>query len=80
MTHSPDSADQTDRTDQTDQTEDSQVTEADPTVTGADAVPDKTADTPAKGAEFEDEADSTNDDTSETPGAGADTSIRDQRD
>ena len=53
-------------------------TDADPTATGADAVPDKTADTPAKGAEFEEDHDSSNDDTSDIPGAGADTSIRDQ--
>jgi hypothetical protein len=59
---------------------DSQSTDADPTETGADAVPDKTADTPAKGAEFDDEAGGTDDDTSEVPGAGADTSIPDQRD
>ena len=54
--------------------------DADPTETGADAVPDKTADTPAKGAEFDDPDDSADDgdDTSEIPGAGADTSIRDQ--
>ncbi len=48
-------------------------------MTGADAVPDKTSDTPAKGAEFDDQHGSPGDaDKSSTPGAGADTSIRDQ--
>ena len=72
MTHSPDGADSTESTR-------SEVTEADGPVNGADAVPDKTADTPAKGAEFEEEGtEDSADDTSEVPGAGADTSIRDQ--
>ena len=57
----------------------SDVSETDGPVTGADAVPDKTSDTPAKGAEFDDEDGSPGDaDKSATPGAGADTSIRDQ--
>ena len=57
----------------------SEVSETDGPVTGADAVPDKTSDTPAKVAEFEDEDGSPGDaDKSETPGAGADTSVRDQ--
>ncbi len=51
-----------------------EVSETDGPVTGADAVPDKTADTPAKGAEFDDE---------EGSGAASDPrgdeSIRDQR-
>ena len=56
-----------------------QETDADPTVTGADAVPDKTSDTPAKGSKFDDEEGSPGDaDKSDLPGAGADTSIRDQ--
>ena len=46
----------------------------------SDAVPDKTADTPAKGAKFDDEERSPGDaDKSPEPGAGADTSVRDQR-
>lgn len=57
----------------------SDVSETDGPVTGADAVPDKTSDTPAKGADFDDEDGSPGDaDKSAAPGAGADTSIRDQ--
>ena len=57
----------------------SEVSETDGPVTGADAVPDKTSDTPAKGSKFDDEDGSPGDaDKSETPGAGADTSVRDQ--
>ena len=56
-----------------------QETDADPTATGADAVPDKTSDTPAKGSKFDQEEGSPGDaDKSAAPGAGADTSIRDQ--
>ncbi|GAA1914928.1 hypothetical protein [Nocardioides marmoribigeumensis] len=65
MTHSTDS-------------EPSEVTEADGPLNGADAVPDKTSDTPAKGAEFAEKSTPSDDDTSEVPGAGADTSVRDQ--
>ena len=57
----------------------SEVSEADGPVNGADAVPDKTADTPAKGAKFDDEDGSPGEaDKSSHPGAGADTSVRDQ--
>ena len=57
----------------------SDETDADPTVTGADAVPDKTGDTPAKGSKFDESSgDSEDSDKSDAPGAGADTSIRDQ--
>jgi hypothetical protein len=63
----------------TDESSRSDVSETDGPVTGADAVPDKTSDTPAKGAEFDDEDGSPGDaDKSDIPGAGADTSVRDQ--
>ena len=62
-----------------DDTKRSEVSETDGPVTGADAVPDKTTDTPVKKAEFDDEDGSPGDaDKSDIPGAGADTSIRDQ--
>lgn len=70
MTHAPDEQQGGTR---------SETSEADGPVTGADAVPDKTADTPAKGAAFDDEERSPGDaDKSPEPGAGADTSVRDQ--
>jgi hypothetical protein len=65
----------------------SEVSEADGPVNGADAVPDKTADTPAKGAGFDqdDEADGTHGDptpsdtaTDATNDPRGDKSIRDQ--
>lgn len=56
-----------------------EVSEADGPEGGADAVPDKTSDTPAKGAEFDDEPATPGDaDKSAAPGEGADTSVRDQ--
>jgi hypothetical protein len=67
----------------------SEVSETDGPVTGADAVPDKTSDTPAKGAEFgeSDEADGVDGDkgtagddtaTGATNDPRGDESIRDQ--
>ena len=63
-----------DSTDGTDSTR-SEVSETDGPVTGADAVPDKTSDTPAKGAEFgvSDESDGVDGSSGSSGSHGSDT-------